>query len=43
MVYSSMRNHAPSGATISFRQVMIRGTKASQVKRSRARYLALEA
>jgi hypothetical protein len=33
--YSSMRNHAPSAAAISFRQVMTPGADASQVKRSR--------
>ena len=35
MVYSSMRNHDPSAAAISFRQVMTPGSEASQVKRSR--------
>ena len=35
MAYSSMRNHDPSAAAISFRQVMTPGSEASQVKRSR--------
>jgi hypothetical protein len=35
MVYSSIRNHEPSGAAISLRQVMTPGSEASQVKRSR--------
>ena len=30
-----MRNHDPSAAAISFRQVMMPGSEASQVKRSR--------
>jgi len=35
MMYSSMRNHDPSGAAISFRQVMTPGSELSPVGHSR--------